>query len=166
MFTVQDTSEPNKRFLVNRTVFNDKIVIVNQRDCDDKWMTSDKICIPLQVLLSISRNYENELQKQQQQSSPSCDSDIYFKELPDHTSLSTEDREMLYNIDLDNISLWENQEGYWRDVDAVDFHWGVSNDLVTTTPEYKPLRKLKTTTPPPSDCLAPFKKRKAETASK
>ena len=96
------------------------------------------------------------------------------------THWTREYENFFYNYDVKEIPLYENQEGYWRDLELVESIWKMKpeiespetfsepptpamvHDTIVCTPENKPddvSSSGSLATPPVSKCFAPKKRR-------
>ena len=59
-------------------------------------------------------------------------------------------REILYNYDIKEISLYENQEGYWRNLEIIDSFWRIPNSPESPDITIRSISPLPDSTPTPS----------------
>ena len=174
---LQDEKTSDCRTIAYETYRKETVVIIQQRRVDNnEWQTTNHIAIPIVMFdyIQIFR-FEKALLKGSQYTLDFVTN--YFREFVfDPMILEDNVRKILYDYDLKEIPLYENQEGYWRDLEAIESLWKTEktespvstlfeNELSTpSTPAMKNSCSIEPdsstiATPPVGFCYAP-KKRK------
>ena len=170
-----------KRTIAYETYRKEIIVIIEQGWTNDTWVTSNHMSLPVVMLDFIqSFRFEKPLLKGSQYTLDFVTN--YTREFMFDTSvLEANVRKIFYDYDLKEIPLYENQEGYWRDLERIEALWKIPNidspdceindsenylnfsPETPTTPVFRSVDDLNCSdsqvTPPACRCLAP-KKRK------
>ena len=170
-----------KRTIAYETYRKEIILIIEQGCTNDTWVTSNHMSLPV-VMLDFIQSFRSEkaLLKGPQYTLDFVTN--YTREFIFDTSvLEANVRKIFYDYDLKEIPLYENQEGYWRDLEKIEALWKIPNidspdceindsenylnfsPETPTTPVFRSVDDLNCSdsqvTPPACRCLA-TKKRK------
>ena len=177
-------STPDSRTIAYETYRKQTIIIVQQVYQIDEWVTVNHMAVPIVIFDFIqSFRFEKGLMKGAQYMLDFVTS--YVREFVfDPDTLDDGVQKFIYNYDVKEIPLYENQEGYLRDLELVEGIWKMKpkiestetfsepttpalvHDTIACTPENKPENKPddvstcgNIATPPVSKCFAPKKRR-------
>ena len=179
---LKEETIPDLRTIAYETYKKEKVVIVRQELRDKEWITINHMALPIVVFDYIqSFRFEKALMKGAQYTIDHVTG--YVREFVLNPETIDENvRKILYDYDIKEIPLCENQEGYWRDLEIIDSFWRIptspeSPDNTTrsnsplpdstptpSTPEVAEVSIIASSsleTPPVSLCFAP-KKRKLD----
>ena len=174
-------ANPDLRTKAYETYKKEKVVIVKQ-ELRDEWITITHMALPIVIFDYIqSFRFEKVLMKGAQYTIEHVTG--YVREFVLNPETIDENvRETLYDYDIKEIPLYENQEGYWRDLEIIDSFWRIrkspkSPDITTrsnsplpdstptpSTPKVAEVSIIASSsleTPPVSFCFA-LKKRKLD----
>ena len=147
---------------------------------DNEWITINHMALPIAIFDYIqSFRFESALMKGSQNTIEHVTG--YVREFVFNPEKIDENvRKIIYDYDIKEISLYETQEGYWRDLEIIDNFWRIvtspeSPDFTTqpnsplrvstptpSTPEVAEVSIIASSspeTPPVSLCLAPKKQK-------
>ena len=169
-------STPDSRTIAYET-YRKQTVIIVQQDCQlDERVTVNHMAVPI-VIFDFVQSFRFEKRAQYLLDFVTS----YVREFvfnPD--TLDEGVRKIVYDYELKEIPLYENRDGYWRDLELVESIWNMKPDIespetfsepptsaivrdtIVCTPENKPndvLRSGSLATPPVSKCFAPKKRR-------
>ena len=177
-------STPDSRTIAYETYRKQTVIIVQQDYQLDEWVTVNHMAVPIVIFDFIqSFRFEKGLMKGAQYLLDFVTS--YVREFVfDPDTLDDGVRKIFYDYDVKAIPLYENQEGYWRDLELVESIWKMKPDIespetfsepptpamvqdtIACTPENKPENKPDVVsssgslaTPHVSKCFAPKKRR-------
>ena len=177
-------STPDSRTIAYETYRKQTVNIVQQDYQIDEWVTVNHMAVPIVIFDFIqSFRFEKGLMKGAQYLLDFVTS--YVREFVfDPDTLDDGVRKIFYDYDVKEIPLYENQEGYWRDLELVESIWKMKPDIespetfsepptpamvqdtIACTPENKTENKPddvsssgSLATPPVSKCFAPKKRR-------
>ena len=177
-------STPDSRTIAYETYRKQTVIIVQQDYQLDGWVTVNHMAVPIVIFDFIqSFRFEKGLMKGAQYLLDFVTS--YVREFVfDPDTLDDGVRKIFYDYDVKEIPLYENQEGYWRDLELVESIWKMEPDIespqtfsepptpamvqdtIACTPENKTENKPddvfssgSLATPPVSKCFAPKKRR-------
>ena len=177
-------STPDSRTIAYETYRKQTVIIVQQDYQLDGWVTVNHMAKPIVIFDFIqSFRFEKGLVKGAQYLLDFVTS--YVREFVfDPDTLDDGVRKIFYDYDVKEIPLYENQEGYWRDLELVESIWKMEPDIespqtfsepptpamvqdtIAFTPENKTENKpddvsssASLATPPVSKCFAPKKRR-------
>ena len=177
-------STPDSRTIAYETYRKQTVIIVQQDYQLDEWVTVNHMAVPIVISDFIqSIRFEKGLMKGAKYLLDFVTS--YVREFVfDPDTLDDGLRNFFYDYDVKEIPLYENQEGYWRDLELVESIWKMKPDIespetfsapptpamvhdtIACTPENKPKNKPddvsssgSLATPPVSKCFAPKKRR-------
>ena len=177
-------STPDSRTIAYETYRKQTVIIVQQDYQLDGWVTVNHMAVPIVIFDFIqSFRFEKGLMKGAQYLLDFVTS--YVREFVfDPDTLDDGVRKIFYDYDVKEIPLYENQEGYWRDLELVESIWKMEPDIespqtfsepptpamvqdtIACTPENKTENKPDDVsssgilaTPPVSKCFAPKKRR-------
>ena len=177
-----------KRTIAYETYRKETIVIIEQGWTNDTWVTSNHMSLPVVMLDFIeSFRFEKALLKGSQYTLDFVTN--YTREFIFDTSvLEANVRKIFYDYDLKEIPLYENQEGYWRDLERIEALWKIPNidspdcefndsenylnfpPETPTTPVFRSVDDLNCSdsqvTPPACRCLAPKKRKLVSNSNK
>ena len=127
---LKQEANPDLRTIAYETYKKGKFVIVKQELRDKEWITINHMALPIVVFDYIqSFRFEKALMKRAQY--PIDHVTGYVKEFVFYPETVYENvRKILYDYDIKDIPLYENQEGYWRDLVIIYSLW-----LIPTSPE-------------------------------
>ena len=116
-----------KRTIAYETYRKETIVIIEQGWTNDTWVTSNHMSLQVVMLDFIqSFCFEKALLKGSQYTLDFLTN--YTREFIFDTSvLEANVRKIFYDYDLKEIPLYENQEGYWRDLERIEALWKIPN---------------------------------------
>ena len=176
-------STPDSRTIAYETYRKQTVIIVDGLQLDD-WVTVNHMAMPIVIFDFIqSFRFEKGFMKGAQYLLDFVTS--YVREFVfDPDTLDDGVRKIFYDYDVKEIPLYENQEGYWRDLELFESIWkmipdiespetfsepptpAMVQDTIACTPENKPENKPDVVsssgslaTPPVSKCFAPKKRR-------
>ena len=171
-------STPDSRTIAYETYRKQTVIIVQQDYQLDEWVTVNHMAVPIVIFLFIqSFRFEKGLMKGAQYLLDFVTS--YVREFVfDPDTLDDGLQKIFYDYDVKVIPLYENQEGYWRDLELVESIWKMKPDIespktfseqptpalvhdtIACTPENKPENKSddvssseSLATPPVSMCF-------------
>ena len=173
-------STPDSRTTAFETYRKQTVIIVQQDYQLDEWVTVNHMAVPIVIFDFIqSFRFEKGLMKRAQYLLDFVTS--YVREFVfDPDTLDKGVRKNFYDYDVKEIPLYENQEGYWRNLEIVESIWKMKPDIespetfsepqtpamvhdkIFCTPENKPddvSSSGSLATPPVSKCFAPKKRR-------
>ena len=178
---LKEEANPDLRTIAFETYKKERVVIVKQELRDNKWVTINHMALPIVIFDYIqSFRFEKALMKGAQYTIEHVTG--YVREFVFNPETIDENvRKTLYDYDIKEIPLYENQEGYWRDLEIIDSFWRIpspeSPDITTrsisprpdstptpSTPKVAEVSIIASSslqTPPVSLCFAP-KKRKLD----
>ena len=179
---LKEEANPDLRTIAYETYKKEKVVIVKQELWDNEWIRINHMALPIVIFDYIqSFRFENALMKGAQYTIDHVTG--YVREFFFNPETIDENvRKILYDYDIKEIPLYENQEGYCRDLEINDSFWQIpkspeSPDITsrsnsplpdsTPTPltpkvaEVSIIASSSLETPPLSLCFAP-KKRKLD----
>ena len=119
-------STPDSRTIAYETYRKQTVIIVQQLD---EWFTVNHMAVPIVIFdFFQSTRFEKGLIKGAQYLLDFITS--YVREFVfDPDTLDDGVRKFFYNSDLKEIPLYENQEGYWRDIELVESIWKMKPDI-------------------------------------
>ena len=176
---LKEETNPDLRTIAYEIYKKEKVVIVKQELRDNEWITINHMALPIVIFNYIqSFRFEKALMKGAQYTIAHVTG--YVREFVFNPETIDENvRKILYDYDIKKIPLYENQEGYWRDLEFIDSFWRIPNSTEspdTTTRSNSPLPDSTPTpstpkvaevsiiasssleTPPVSLCFAPKKR--------
>ena len=106
-----------KRTIAYETYRKETIVKIEQRWTNDTWVTLNHMSLPV-VMLDFLQSFrlEKAILKRSQYTLDFVTN--YTREfIFDNSVLEANVRKIFYDYDLKEIPLYENQEGYWRDLE-------------------------------------------------
>ena len=178
---LKEEANPDLRTIAYETYKKEKAVIAKQELRDKEWITINHMALPIVIFDYIqSFRFEKALMKRAQYTIEHVTG--YVREFVFNPETIDENvRKTLYDY-IKEIPLYENQEGYWRDLEIIDSFWRIpkspeSPDITTrsnsplpdstptpSTPKVAEVSIIASSsleTPPVSFCFAP-KKRKLD----
>ena len=160
MYTVaiflKKEANPVLRTIAYETYKKEKIVIVKQELRDKEWITINHMALTIVVFYYIqSFRFEKALMKGAQYTIDHVTGYVIeFVFSPE--TIDENVRKILYDYDIKEIPLYENQEDYWRDLETIDSFW-----RITTSPE-SPDITTRSNSPLPDSTLTPSTPKVAE----
>ena len=181
-YSERGEANPDLRTTAYETYKIEKVVIVKQELRDNEWITINHMALPIVIFDYIkSFRFEKALMKGAQYTIDHVTG--YVREFVFNPETIDENvRKILYDYDIKEIPLYENQEGYWRNLEIIDSFWLIpkspespnitsrsNSPLPDSTPtpstpkvaEVSIIASSSLETPPVSLCFAP-KKRKLD----
>ena len=129
IFLKKETN-PDLRTIAYETCKKEKVVIVKQELRDKEWITINHMALPIVIFDYIqSFRFEKALTKGAQYTIDHVTGYIR-KFVFNPETIDGNVRKILYDYDIKEIPLYENQEGYWKDLQIIDSFW-----RITTSPE-------------------------------
>ena len=124
------------------TYKKEKVVILKQEFRDKERITINHMALPIVIFDYIqSFRIENALMKGAQYTIDHVTG--YVREFVFNPETIDENvRKFLYDYDIKEIPLYENQERYWRDLEIIDSFWRITNspeNIDITTRSKSPL---------------------------
>ena len=179
---LKEEANPNLRTIAYETYKKEKVVIVKQELRDNEWITVNHMALPIAFFDYIqSFRFEKALMYGAQYTIDHITG--YVREFVFNPETIDENvRKILFDYDIKEIPSYENQEGYWRELEIIDSFWRISNspekpDITTRSnsplPDSAPIPSTPKVaevsinasssleTPPVTLCFAP-KKRKLD----
>ena len=122
-------STPDSRTIAYETYRKQTVIIVQQDYQLDEWVTVNHMAVPIVIFDFIqSFRFEKGLMKGAQYLLDFVTS--YVREFVfDPDTLDDGVRKIFYDYDVKEIPLYENQEGYWRDLELVESIWKMKPDI-------------------------------------
>ena len=120
---LKEEANPDLRTIAYETYKKEKVVIVKQELRDNEWITINHMALPIVIFDYIqSFRFEKALMKGAQYTIDHVTG--YVREFVFNPETIDENvRKILYDYDIKEIPLYENQEGYWRDLEIIDSFW-------------------------------------------
>ena len=179
---LKEEANPDLRTIAYETYKKEKVVIVKPELRENEWNTIYHMALPIVIFDYIqSFRFGKALMKGAQYTIKHVTG--YVREFVfNPETIDGNVRKTLYDYDIKEIPLYENQEGYWRDLEIIDSFWRISKspespDITTrsnfplpdstptpSTPKVAEVSIIASSsieTPPMSLCFAP-KKRKLD----
>ena len=173
-----EDNKNDKRVVVYETMKRDHVVIFEETLENNCWVYRTHIKLPIVMVDMIqSFRFEKAFMKGDRYDVDFVTS--FKREFIFRVSeLELAIRKICYDYDVEDIPMYENQEGYWRDLDAIEKFWDISitESPITcetstsysyatpvTTTKNSDIVDSSTDTPPISLCYAP-KKRKTNSS--
>ena len=137
------------RTIAYDTYKKEKVVIVEQELRDKEWITINHMALPIVVFDYIqSFRFEKVLMKGAQYTTDHVTG--YVREFVFNPETIDENvRKIHFDNDIKEIPLYENQEGYWRDLETMDGFW-----RIPTSPE-SPDNATRSNSPQPDSTPTP-----------
>ena len=181
---LKEESTPDSRTIAYETYRKQTVIIVQQDYQLDEWVTVNQMAVRIVIFDFIqSFRFEKALMKGAQYLLDFVTS--YVREFVFNLDTLDEGvQKFFYDNDVKNIPLYENQEGYWRDLELVESIWKMKPDIespetfsepptpsmvhdkIVCAPENKTENKPDDVsssgglaTPPVSKCFAPKERR-------
>ena len=168
------------RTVAYETYKKEKVVIFKQELRDNEWITINHMALPIVIFDYIqSFRFEKALMQGAQYTIDHVTG--YVRKFVFNPETIDENvRKILYDYDIKEIPLYENQEGYWRDLEIIDSFWRIpkspeSPDITSrsnsplpdstptpSTPKVAEVSIIASSgleTPPVSFCYAPNKRK-------
>ena len=122
---LKEEANPNLRTIAYETYKKEKVVIVKQDLRDNEWITFNNMALPIVIFDYIQPfRFEKALMKGAQYTMDYVTG--YVREFVFNPETIDENvRKTLYDYDIKEIPLYENQEGYWRDLEIMKSFWGI-----------------------------------------
>ena len=132
---LKEEANPDLRTIAFETYKKEKVVIVKQELRDNEWITINHMAQPIVIFNYIqSFRFEKALMKGAQYTIEHVTG--YVREFVFNPETIDEIvRKTLYDYDIKEIALHENQEGYWRDLEIIDSFWRIPK-----SPEFQTLQ--------------------------
>ena len=120
---LKEEQSSNKRTIAYETFKKESVVILQQEFSLNEWITVNHMTLPVVIFDYVqSFRFEKDLMKGHQYTLDFVTS--YIREFNfDPQVLNQNVRKFLYDYDLKKIALYENQEGYWRDLELIENLW-------------------------------------------
>ena len=116
-----------KRIIAYKTHRKETIVINEQVLTNDRWVISNHLSPPVVMLDFIqSFRFEKALIKGYQYTLD-CVTNYTREFIFDTSVLEVNIRKIFYDYDSKEIPLYENQDGYWRDLEGIEALWKTPN---------------------------------------
>ena len=177
---LKEEAKPDLRTIAYETYKKEKVVIVKQELRDNEWISINHMALPIVIFDDIQLfGFEKALMKGAQYTIDQVTG--YVREFVFNPETIDENvRKILYDYDIKEIPLYENQEGYWMDLEIFDSFWRISEspenlDITTrsnsslpdstptpSTPKVAEVSIIASSsleTPPVSLCFAPKKQK-------
>ena len=122
---LKEEANPDLRTIAYETYKKEKVVIVKQELRDNEWSTINHMALPIVIFDYIqSFRFEKALMKGAQYTIDHFTG--YVREFFFNPETIDENvRKILYDYDIKETPLYENQEGYWRDLELIDSFWRI-----------------------------------------
>ena len=140
---LKEEANPDLRTIAYEPYKKEKVVIVKQELRDNEWITINHMTLPIVIFDYIqSFRFEKALLKGAQYTIEQVTG--YITEFFFNSETIDENvRKTLYDYDIKKIPLYENQEGYWRDLEIIDSFWRIpkspeSSDITTRSNSPQP----------------------------
>ena len=120
---LKDEKNTDSRTIAYESFRKDTLVIIQQQLTENEWVTVNHMAVPIIMIDYIqSFQFEKALLKGSQYTLDFVTN--YIIELIfDPMVLEENVRKILHDYDIKEIPLYENQEGYWRDLEMIESLW-------------------------------------------
>ena len=147
---LKEEANPDLRTIAYETYKKEKVVIVKQELRDNEWITINPMALPIVIFDYIqSFRFEKALMKGAQYTIDHVTG--YIREFVFNPETIDESvRKILYYCDIKEIPLYENQEGYWRDLEIIDIFWRIPKSPESPDITSRSNSPLPDSTPTPS----------------
>ena len=147
---LKEEDDPDLRRIAYEIYKKEKIVIVKQELRDNDWITINHMALPIVSFDYIqSFRFEKALIKGAQYTIDHVTG--YVREFVFSAETIDENvRKILYDYDIKEIPLYENQEGYWRGLQFIDSFWRIPESPENSDITTRSNSPLPDSTPTPS----------------
>ena len=147
---LKEEANPDLRTIAYETYKKENFVIVKQELRDNDWITINHMALPIVIFDYIqSFRFEKALMKRAQYTIEHVTG--YKREFVFNPETIDENvRKILYDYDIKEIPLYENQEGYWRDLEIIDSFWRIPKSPESPDITTRSNSPLPDSTPAPS----------------
>ena len=144
---LKEEANPDLRTIAYKTFKKEKVVVVKQELRDNEWITINHMALPIVIFDYIqSIRFEKALMKGAQYTIDHVTG--YVREFVFNPETIDENvRKILYDKE---IPLYENQEGYWRDLEIIDSFWRIPKSPESPDITSRSNSPLPDSTPTPS----------------
>ena len=120
---LKDEKNTDSRTIAYESFRKDTLVIIQQQLTENEWVTVNHMAVPIIMFDYIqSFRFEKALLKGSQYTLDFVTN--YIREfIFDPMVLEENVRKILHDYDIKEIPLYENQEGYWRDLEMIESLW-------------------------------------------
>ena len=147
---LKEETNPDLRTIAYETYKKEKVVIVKQELRDKEWITINHMALPIVFIDHIqSIRFEMALMKGAQYTIDHVTG--YVREIVFNPETIDENvRKILYDYDIKEIPLYENQEGHWRDLEIINSFWRIPTSPASSDNTTRSNSPLPDSTPTPS----------------
>ena len=149
-FFLKEEANPDLSTIAYETYKKEKVVIVKQELRDNEWITINHMALPIVIFDYIqSFRFEKALTKGAQYTIEHVNG--YVREFVFNPDTIDENvRKTLYDYDIKEIPLYENQECYWRELEIIDSFWRIPKSPKSPDITTRSNSPLPDSTPTPS----------------
>ena len=122
-------SEQSVRFTFYESWYNKSIIIVKEeRFTDEDWAVVNSLSVPKELFSLLHAKGSTFTFRENLGSVGDAENKFHARTLPDRLELPLHVRKTLLDRDCEEIPLYENQMGYFNDLETLEWFWNIPKD--------------------------------------
>ena len=122
-------SEQSVRFTFYESWYNKSIIIVKEeRFTDEDWAVVNSLSVPKELFSLLHAKGSTFTFRENLGSVGDAENTFHARTLPDRLELPLHVRKTLLDRDCEEIPLYENQMGYFNDLETLEWFWNIPKD--------------------------------------